>query len=437
MDLISHIPGVGPVGPFNPGATTPAPYNVPQTGAVDGTGPANATKNMAELYNRDLLWRRALIAASGLAFDPTNWIQEVTAIQTLIASVAASYINAGGTADVITGDFTPDIISLANPFTVYVRASARNATTTPTFKADATAVQTIVKAAGIPLAEGDISGAGFWMELRNDPTLGKWVLMNPATGVLPQTGFRHKLLNGDFSVNQRQVAGAQVLAAGVFAHDRWKAGAAGCSYSFATVNNVTTVTITAGSLIQTIEGKRLQSGTHVLSWGGTAQGKIAAGAYSASGVTAVVVGGTNTAVEFNVGTLILPQFEPGVNPSAFEFRPGLELYLCQRYLPPVFIGANDPIGSDYTSITPTNFNVFVKIAQETYAPITGIAYSNPGHFNVNTTPGGGVVSALSFGSAGKNGVNLQFVASAGSAGGGGYIQTNTSIAFLYFTGPEL
>jgi hypothetical protein len=86
MDLINHIPGVGPTGAVNPGATTPAPYNVPQVGAVDGLGPGTATKNMAEIYNRDLLWRRALIAASGLAFDPTNWVQEVQALQLLVAA---------------------------------------------------------------------------------------------------------------------------------------------------------------------------------------------------------------------------------------------------------------------------------------------------------------------------------------------------------------
>lgn len=90
MDLITFIPGVGPTAPFNPGANTPAPYNVPHTGAVDGAGPATATKNMAELYNRNLLWRRALIANSGLAFDPLNWTQEADAIQTMVSTLVAA-----------------------------------------------------------------------------------------------------------------------------------------------------------------------------------------------------------------------------------------------------------------------------------------------------------------------------------------------------------
>lgn len=183
MDLITHIPGVGPTSAFNPGATTPAPYNVPHTGALDGVGPGTASKNVAEIYNRDLLWRRALIAAAGLAFDPTNWVQEVAAIQSMISTAAGAICVAGGTADALTGDFTPDVAVLTNGLRVYVRAGLANATTTPTFKADGTAIKTIAKGNNLPLAPGDIAGAGHWLELQYDLAFDKYLLLNPARGV--------------------------------------------------------------------------------------------------------------------------------------------------------------------------------------------------------------------------------------------------------------
>jgi len=145
-------------------------------------------------------------------------------------------------------------------------------------------------------------------------------------------GVINAIINGNFQVNQRAVSGTVTLAAGAYGHDRWKAGASGCTYTFATSNNVTTLTISAGSLIQVIEGLNLYSGTYTLSWTGTAQGKIGAGSYAGSGVTGTAVGGTNLNIEFNTGTVSLVQFEQGSVATPFERRPyGTELALCQRY----------------------------------------------------------------------------------------------------------
>ena len=119
------------------------------------------------------------------------------------------------------------------------------------------------------------------------------------------------LINGGFNINQRAVSGTVTLSAGAYGHDRWKAGASGCTYTFATSENVTTLTISAGSLIQVVEGLNLKSGTVCLSWTGTAQGKIGAGSYSASGVTGTATGGTNLNIEFNTGTLSKVQLNYG------------------------------------------------------------------------------------------------------------------------------
>ena len=157
-------------------------------------------------------------------------------------------------------------------------------------------------------------------------------------------GVKNAIINGNFGINQRGVSGTVTLAAGVYGHDRWKAGASGCTYTFATVDNVTTLTISAGSLIQVIEGLNLQSGTYTLSWTGTAQGKIGAGSYAASGVTGTAVGGTNLNIEYGTGTVSLVQLEKGSVATPFEFRSiGQELALCQRYYCKTFNQGTAPV----------------------------------------------------------------------------------------------
>jgi hypothetical protein len=146
-------------------------------------------------------------------------------------------------------------------------------------------------------------------------------------------GLRNRVINGGFSVNQRGVSGTVTLAAGAYGHDRWKGGASGCTYTFATSANVTTLTISAGSLIQVIEGINLETGTYCLSFSGTATAKIGAGSLSASGVTGSITGGTNTNIEISTGTISKVQLELSPIPTTFEStRPyGMEIGLCYRY----------------------------------------------------------------------------------------------------------
>jgi hypothetical protein len=163
--------------------------------------------------------------------------------------------------------------------------------------------------------------------IASDAAIAASKLQNPQ-----YTGFRNAIINGNFAINQRAVTGTVTLAAGAYGHDRWKAGSSGCTYTFATSGNVTTLTISAGSIIQVIEGSNLYNETYVLSWTGTAQGKIGAGSFAASGVTGSATGGTNLSIEFNTGTVSLVQFEAGSVATPFERRPiGTELALCQRY----------------------------------------------------------------------------------------------------------
>ena len=108
--------------------------------------------------------------------DIADWIEAA------VRSIGIPTAVAGGTADAITADFTPNV-ALTNGTTVIVRAGSANATTTPTFAPDGLTAKTIVKGNNLALAAGDIAGAGHWLEMNFDTALDKWVLQNPATGL--------------------------------------------------------------------------------------------------------------------------------------------------------------------------------------------------------------------------------------------------------------
>lgn len=90
---------------------------------------------------------------------------------------------AAGSADELKATFSHPVKKPVHGMTVVVRANAANRTSVPTFKADETSALAIVKGNNKPLAEGDIAGAGHWLELKYDEPLNKWILQNPGTGI--------------------------------------------------------------------------------------------------------------------------------------------------------------------------------------------------------------------------------------------------------------
>ena len=169
--------------------------------------------------------------------------------------------------------------------------------------------------------------------------VGAWTIVAQA-----QTGKSYnRVINGAFAINQRGYTSGSAFSAGVFAHDRWKAGASGCAYTFTQADPDTQITITSGSLQQVIEGVNIEGGVYTLSWSGSAQGRINGGAYAASPLTGwLLPAGAGVTIEFEGGALGQVQFDVGASAKAFTRRPiGEELLLCMRYfqLAPTWFGA--------------------------------------------------------------------------------------------------
>ena len=254
---------------------------------------------------------------------------------------------------------------------------------------------------------------------------------------------RNKIRNPRFMVNQRNVSGTVTLASGAFGHDGWKGGASGCTYTFSTTQGRTTLTISAGSLVQTVDGLDLAAGTntHTLSWGGTCQGKIGSGSYGASGVTGLATGGTNISVEFNTGTLYQPQLEIGSAVSQFEYVSYPEDFArCYYYLPSLSspTSANAVILCGGYSTSASGFVALVDFGLPVRGKPTGVTVA--GSFDVNVGSSSANVSSLTFSNATSErcGVLIAALATAVTPGQSGSLYfVAGSYSKILFTGLEI
>lgn len=159
---------------------------------------------------------------------------------------------------------------------------------------------------------------------------------NGVLGAKNASTLQNRLIDAGFTINQRGYVSGNSLSSGTYAHDRWKAGSGGCTYTFTQLSTGVpiVITITAGSLQQVIEGCNMpEGGTYVLSWTGTAQARFNGGTYGSSPLAVTgITAGANTTIEFNTGTCSYPQLEVGSSATGYEYRQyGQELALCQRY----------------------------------------------------------------------------------------------------------
>lgn len=177
-------------------------------------------------YGQTQITAPNIAAYAGAPFLPSGGLV-VGGLQGNACNVSA----AGGTADAITGSYTPGITALTNGMTLYVRATSANATTTPTFTPNSgtIAAKQIVKGAGSVLAAGDIAGGGHWIELQYDATLDKWVLLNPAYGVTLQPRSKNLLINGAMRIAQAGTSQALTTGVAYGSLDGWAAAQGGAA----------------------------------------------------------------------------------------------------------------------------------------------------------------------------------------------------------------
>jgi hypothetical protein len=93
---------------------------------------------------------------------------------------------AGGTANAITADFSPDI-TLTDKVVCMVVAGAANTSTAPTFAPDGLTAHTITARGGAALKVADIPGANFVMILEYNSANTRWELLNPSVAKIQQS----------------------------------------------------------------------------------------------------------------------------------------------------------------------------------------------------------------------------------------------------------
>ena len=133
-----------------------------------------------------------------------------------------NWVDGGGTADAITATYSPAITALVDGQLCCVRATAANATTTPTFSPNGLTARTIVKQGGTALLAGDIHGDGHELILRYDLTNTRWELINPhglnfpaGTASLPGVSFDSDTNTGFY------LSAADTLAVTTAGVNRW------------------------------------------------------------------------------------------------------------------------------------------------------------------------------------------------------------------------
>ncbi len=135
------------------------------------------------------------------------------------------------------------------------------------------------------------------------------------------------------------------------------------------------------------------------------------------------------------------QLEPGAAATDFERRPaGLELQLCQRYLPSIM--GNGVVGMGYSYQAGSSF-IRVPFGVRAFRQVTGIAVYTPGAFtlqNGSGVMGSSAVSSLAFNLGGLDGADLLVVTATNAptiAANQPARLHNSGAGRIIFTGAEL
>ena len=234
-----------------------------------------------------------------------------------------------------------------------------------------------------------------------------------------QTGFINLIINGDFRINQRTYISGSPLASNNYGFDRWKS-TNNTSLFFTSAPQGQMVTIdSGGSIEQVIERANMPAGAYILSWTGTATGRVyntgaTPPSYAASPILVTLDGSANVEVEFTASggakTLQNVQFEQGSIKTPFEKRPiGTELILCQRYyqiLKSPGISTYDNILAGFAISTNLSGHIWNLPVQMRAVPTSNISYNA---VSVVAVSGGTVSDSITLSNNNDNSVNHVYI----------------------------
>jgi hypothetical protein len=277
------------------------------------------------------------------------------------------------------------------------------------------------------------------------PTSGQFVVGELVTASdansLFVRGYQNRIINGAFVINQRGYTSGTNLASGSYGFDRWKSAYTNTALTFTAGSQSTTVTIsTSGVLQQIVERENMPAGTYVLSWSGTATGRVynsggTPPAYAASPITVTLDGLANVVVEFTASgatkTLGTVQLESGTVFSPFEYRQRQqELELCLRYFWRHSARTTDTnIGMTVIYLSNLALGpLMFPVPARTNSP-TVTASSNTG---LELIVGAAVLgtTAIAFGDASQYSAQFAITISGGTVGQAGLIRVNTSSDYV-------
>jgi hypothetical protein len=134
------------------------------------------------------------------------------------------------------------------------------------------------------------------------------------------------------------------------------------------------------------------------------------------------------------------QLEAGSSATEFEHRPyGMELSLCQRYLPAFVSSSTNSTLPGIATALGTNVNFIFNHPVPARVKGTGVTVSGATHFNFSNNDGNSSSTAVSFGAGSSNATQLVITVavSRGPTTTPGWIFSNTASGLLLITGCEL
>lgn len=152
----------------------------------DGTYLEERWKNDERAFQEAILKNAGVVPNGQIDTAVSSQVYDalISIVSNMISTGSATlYGKATGSSDALSVTLNRQV-SISDGVVVYVRAQFANQTTAPTINVNGTGAKAIVKGNNLPLSLNDISGAGFIMQLVFDVNFNRWVLLNPATGVI-------------------------------------------------------------------------------------------------------------------------------------------------------------------------------------------------------------------------------------------------------------